>query len=113
MLEWFRRRSLIARDEFVPVAEPAKHRQRAMSGQYLPLYTYLERRFAGTVVLTVAQIEDILGFALPAGARLDLQWWAAPSQDTVSPHHQDAWLLAGRTATPNLSARTIAFDRPA
>ena len=47
----------------------------SMSGPYLLLYTYLDTRFADTVVLTFAQIEDVLGFALPAQARLQPEWW--------------------------------------
>ncbi len=36
-----------------------------MPGEYKSLYEYLEHRYANTVVLTFAQIEDLLGFTLP------------------------------------------------
>jgi hypothetical protein len=36
-----------------------------MPGTYTSLYQYLENRYANTVVLTFAQIEDLLGFPLP------------------------------------------------
>ena len=36
-----------------------------MPGTYQSLYEYLEHRYANTVVLTFAQIEDLLGFPLP------------------------------------------------
>ena len=40
------------------------------------LYQYLDNRYANPVVLTLAQIEDLLGFTLPALARVDHEWWA-------------------------------------
>ena len=33
-----------------------------MPGKYKSLYQYLENRYANRVVLTFAQIEDLLGF---------------------------------------------------
>ena len=50
-------------------AETAKPAGRAMTGRYLLLYKYLENRYANMVVLTFAEIEDLLGFALPDQAR--------------------------------------------
>ena len=79
--------------------------------EYLSLYTYLEHRYASTVVLTFAQMEALLGFALPATASTAPEWW----MDAAEPSHQysAAWTEAGRTATPNLVARTVTFERPA
>lgn len=39
------------------------------------LYTYLEHRYASVVVLTLEQIDALLGFALPAPARTERNWW--------------------------------------
>jgi hypothetical protein len=77
--------------------------------EYESVYTYLERRYASTVVLTFEQIEALLGFALPEPAWTERGWWtsAAASSD----RHADAWMLARRSATPNLSARTVTFER--
>jgi hypothetical protein len=47
-----------------------------MPGKYRSLYEYLEHRYANTLVLTFAQIEDLLGFTLPDSARVDPEWWA-------------------------------------
>jgi hypothetical protein len=80
-----------------------------MSGPYQSLYKYLVNRYADTVVLTFAQIEDLLGFSLPDGARLHQEWWTRANPEQSS--HADAWILASRTATPNLLARTVMFDR--
>ena len=55
-------------------------------GIYGPLYQYLEHRYADTVVLTFEQMEDLLGFALPAPARTDSAWWTyRDGEATASP----------------------------
>ena len=77
--------------------------------EYLSLYTYLEHRYASTVVLTFEQMESLLGFALPEPARTRQDWWTGAAVRTAP--HSDAWTVARRTATPNLSARTVAFER--
>ncbi len=105
-LKWRGSRVFEPREEHV---EPAKPQGRAMSGTYLLLYKYLENRYANTVVLTFAEIEDLLGFTLPDQARLHREWW---TETTVAgPNYSDSWILASRTATPNLMARTVAFER--
>ena len=77
--------------------------------EYLSLYTYLEHRYASIVVLTFEQMEALLGFALPASARTERDWWTGAAVET---HRQSAaWMGAGRTAIPNLSARTVTFER--
>ena len=82
-----------------------------MSGTYLLLYNYLENRYANTVVLTFAQIEDLLGSALPAQAHSDQKWWTDAEVDVGDPRCSDCWLLAHRSAAPNLPARTVRFAR--
>ena len=56
-----------------------------MSGTYLLLYKYLENRYADTVVLTFAEIEDLLGFALPEQARLQREWWTDAAKNVADP----------------------------
>lgn len=76
---------------------------------YLSLHTYLDRRYASIVVLTFEQVEALLGRALPDAARTQRDWWTAT---TSSPdRHSDAWMIASRTATPNLMAQTVVFER--
>jgi len=91
--------------------EPSKRQGRAMSGKYLSLHKYLVGRYADTVVLTFAQIEDLLGFALPDLARRHVEWWTAPDPNSDGPTYSDSWILASRTAWPNLPARTVMFER--
>ena len=76
---------------------------------YLPLYTYLEHRYASRVVLTFDQIESLLGFALPAAARQEPDWWTSVTGN--APRDDEAWTAAKRTAAPNLLARHVTFDR--
>ena len=81
-----------------------------MPAEYHSLHAYLEHRYATTVVLTFEQVESLLGFALPEPARSQRDWWTAPASSLD--RHPHAWMAAGRTATPNLLARTVAFERP-
>ena len=56
-----------------------------MPGTYTSLYQYLENRYANTVVLTFAHIEDLLGVPLPASARVHRESWGErATADAVS-----------------------------
>jgi len=91
---------------------PPQPKPVGVPAEYLSLHKYLERRYADMVVLTFGQIEDLLGFALPAGARLQREWWANAGADGRPPSgHARAWTQASRTATPNFQARTVTFER--
>src|SRR5436189_1605322 len=118
MLDWLKRRASreFPRREGRPVSnvspgspvnnDAAKPQKRVMSGTYVLLYKYLENRYADTVVLTFAEIEDLLGFALPEQARLHREWWTS-AETTAGSNYSDSWVLASRTAVPNLIARTV------
>jgi hypothetical protein len=111
MLGWMKRRQSKAHNQPAPVAEAAKPQRPAMSGKYLALYKYLDGRFADRVVLKFTEIEDLLGFALPDLARLSEDWWTTPDTTSPQPRFSDSWILAKRTARPNLLALTVVFDR--
>ena len=108
MLDWIKRRVATTHQPREVETEVPKPRGRAMSGKYVLLYKYLEARYANTVVLTLSEIEDLLGFSLPDQARLDREWW---TPNVAEPNYSDAWILASRTARPNLLARTVVFER--
>jgi hypothetical protein len=61
--------------------------------------------YASLVVLTFEQMEALLGFALPEAARREPGWWTDTAAD------RNPWTVAKRTATPNLLARNVAFER--
>jgi len=91
--------------------DAARRRGREMSGKYRGLYEYLERRYANTVALSFVQMEDLIGFALPPEARTDPTWWTGTDTTAAAPSHSNAWSLTQRTATPNLLARNVVFQR--
>ena len=112
MLEWLRRRRSTAWRPPEPRREAPPDPRGVMSGAYLPLYRYLHDRYADTVVLTFAQIESLIGFTLPDLARQREEWWTKPDPGLARPGYADSWILAGRTAHPNLMAVNVVFDRP-
>ena len=75
------------------------------------LHKYLCERYAQTVVLTFAEIEDLLGFALPDAARRQRDWWTG-SAERAEPQAR-LWTDANRTAVPNLIAGSVVFERVA
>jgi hypothetical protein len=117
MWKWNRRRELPARSvgradvatEERPIGK-VPGRTAKVASEYVLLHKYLANRYADMVVLTFSQLEDLLGFALPDSARTQQEWWTTTDSDKSS--CADAWILAGRTATPNLVARTVTFARP-
>jgi hypothetical protein len=104
---WWRHATPVAKR---PTAVFERERAPRVPAEYLSLYTYLEHRYASIVVLTFEQIEALLGFALPAPASTEPDWWTAAA--VPARWHSAAWTGAGRTATPNLPARTVRFERP-
>ena len=81
-----------------------------IAAPYAALHAYLKGRHADIVVLTFAEIEDLLGVALPDRARATTEWWSNDGDDTPSPQSR-GWTHASRRATPNLFARTVTFER--
>jgi len=79
--------------------------------EYQPLHKYLRDRYADSVVLTFSQIEDLLGTTLPDAARRIQAWWTDADVDGSPSPQSHTWIQAGRTALPNLSARTVRFER--
>ena len=119
MWKWFKRRELIARS--VGTAEPpaaerpvgkVPGRAAKIPSKYVTLHKYLANRYADSVVLTFAQLEDLIGCRLPDSARVQQEWWTSTDGDADQSSCADAWILAGRTAQPNLLARTVTFERP-
>ena len=83
----------------------------ASGGAYGSLQKYLTARYADSVVLTFSEIEDLLGFVLPDPASSEPEWWSAAAPGSTPSAQWQSWTLAKRSATPNLSARTVLFER--
>jgi len=110
ILNWVRRSRVSVDYEPEASAEPEQPQRRVTSGKYLLLFKYLAGRYANTVVLTFAEIEDLIGSSLPDEARLRPTWWTNPETSAAGPSYSDSWILAERTARPNLSAKTVVFE---
>ena len=64
-----------------------------MPGKYQPLADWLAAQPDTEVLLTFAQVEQILGTPLPASARAGTAWWThgAPSFPQVEAWHRVGW----------------------
>jgi len=120
MWNWVRRLQLTTRPVTTADAATAERqmskvpvRTGKVPSKYAPLHKYLANRYADTVVLTFAQLEDLTGGPLPEPARAQQDWWTSTERDADKSSRADAWLLAGRTAQPNLMAQTVTFERAA
>ena len=111
LFDWMKRRGTAVPSAVTPRVDAAKQHGDKKAGKYRLLYEYLEHRYANTVVLTFGQIEDLLGFTLPDPARTHREWWTTADIPTAEARCSDAWTLAHRTATPNLTAQTVVFER--
>jgi hypothetical protein len=110
MWKWLTGWGSITRQRATDDQAAIDQRTEVESGKYGVLYRYLEHRYADVVVLTFAEIEDLLGFALPQLARTYQAWWTVGANVKGAPH-ADAWTLAGRMASPNLQSRIVIFTR--
>jgi hypothetical protein len=104
-----RSRGLNAALEPLHVTEKSLRVKSTVPDAYLALHSYLDRRHASLVVLTFGQIESLLGCALPDPAHTEPTWWTGGKPS--SEQHTETWTKAHRSATPNLLARTVAFER--
>lgn len=88
-----------------------KYQEIVARGKYRALYTYLCGLTASEWRTTFNEIETIVGFPLPASARLHRPWWS--NQKGGNGHSQSlAWTIAGwETAEVNLEAETLLLRR--
>ena len=88
-----------------------KYREMAVRGKYQRLYTHLCSLPAQEWRTTFGEIESIIGFELPASARLHRPWWS--NQSSGNGHSQAlAWSVAGwETADVDMDAETLLLRR--
>jgi hypothetical protein len=77
-------------------------------GVYAPLREYLRSLGRESVTLTYAEIERILGRALPETATKRRQWW---ENDRTMHPQAGAWLDAGMQLTDVGLGDAVTFDR--
>lgn len=77
--------------------------------KYDPLRLALEREPRATMPMRFDEVEQLLGFPLPASARRHQPWWANTGGSHV---HAEAWLKAGWRATGvDLGRERVTFVR--
>ena len=88
-----------------------KYREMAVRGKYQRLYTHLCSLPAQEWRTTFGEIESIMGFELPASARLHRPWWS--NQSGGNGHSQAlAWSVAGwETAEVDMDSETLLLRR--
>ena len=93
------------------IAREQRYREMAGRGKYHKLYTHLSNLGTQEWNTSFNEIEAILGFELPASARLHRPWWG--NQSNGNGHSQSlAWTLAGwETAHVNMDAETLLLRR--
>lgn len=86
-----------------------KYRAMAIRGRYQRLYRHLGGLQVQEWRTSFGEIESIIGFELPASARLHRPWWA--NQRRGGGHSQAlAWGVAGwETAEVDMDAETLLF----
>ena len=84
-----------------------KYGEMVARGKYRKLYAHLCNLGAQEWSASFSEIESLLGFELPASARLHRPWWG--NQSNGNGHSQSlAWTLAGwETAHVDMDAETL------
>ena len=83
----------------------------AQRGKYAPLYRHLVGMSTTEWSVSFAELEAILGFDLPASARLYRPWWSNQRRGTGHSHAL-AWYVAGwKTRGVDLESETLVFER--
>lgn len=86
-------------------------RDAASRGKYAPLHRRLLAMAGPGWRVSFAELEAILGFRLPASARLHRSWWSNPARHGGHSHAL-AWRAAGWKARDvDLEAETLLFER--
>ena len=95
----------------MPIDRSRKYREMANRGKYQRLYTHLSSFTAREWRTTFSDIEIVIGFELPASARLHRPWWS--NQAGGNGHSQAlAWTAAGwETAEVDMEAETLLLRR--
>ena len=89
--------SMVSPSEVIVQRTLKKHRDQPKNltennvGKYVSLYRYLLSTEGKQVIMTIGQIETVLGFALPASASKYRPWWANALTNTQA----KSWLHAG------------------
>ena len=81
------------------------------AAKYDPLRDHLASLKSSSVVLSFAEVERVIGAALPPSARTHAEWRANEASLAATHVQCRAWMRAGYDASPNLSAEIVTFTR--
>ncbi|WP_342439136.1 DUF6884 domain-containing protein [Paenibacillus sp. FSL L8-0436] len=76
-------------------------------GKYHSLHDFLVNHLDGKVVLSIEQIEAILGFSSPGSSLNHRPWWA----NSLSQSHAKSWLMAGWEVDKVALGKVVTFRR--
>lgn len=96
---------------YIRVTREERLRRTVERGKYAPLYRLLRARAGREWRVSFAELEAVLGFALPESARVHRPWWS--NQRNGGGHgHALAWQVAGwKTRAVDLERETLVFER--
>jgi len=79
--------------------------------KYSPLKIFLENSRKNTEVLTIHDLEEILGFSLPKSAINRSVWWGNENNKNSRHTHCKEWLGAGWKVENIVLGKTVTFSR--
>ena len=80
-----------------------------MSGKYSKLGVHLQKTSNDKLVMMFEELEEVLGFPLPASARKHRPWW---SNDEHHVQAKGGWLAAGwKVVTVDIFEKTVQFQK--
>lgn len=77
--------------------------ERGNGNKYDSIRRFLEYENSNSIIMTLPQIEVVLGFKLPFSAYKHAAWWSGARV------HVFSWIEAGYKAKPKLEERTVEF----
>ena len=78
--------------------------------KYAPLGDHLRKQTLGEIVLTISEIEALIGGPLPASAERP-QWWANRTNPRTNHVQREAWRAAGFDAFLVQGSRKVRFRK--
>jgi hypothetical protein len=84
--------------------------EQATMGKYDPLREHLRKQNLREIILTFQEVEDLIGFPLPASAARP-QWWANVTDQKTTHVQRNAWREAGFDAFLIAGSSKVRFQK--
>lgn len=92
--------------EFVPGGQndqSDRKEKNQLKNKYEPLRKFLEHEGSESIIMSLSDVEDVLGFKLPNSANKQVAWWSGART------HVFSWIEAGYKAKPRLEVGKVEF----